>query len=115
MGGRPAPPGTRYDGFAENRVGDRLEAWHGRRYGRENTQTWTDDKLCLMPSCTELRCLWLVSTCRVHAYMHAVSPYGYDKFDTELEFGGRDDDSSRQRKRGREEGDRIAIQRCALW
>ena len=44
----------------------------GRRYGRENTQTWTDDKLCLMPSCTELRCLWLVSTCRVHAYMHAV-------------------------------------------
>ena len=63
---------TVYDGFAENGVGGRLDAWHGRRYGRENTQTWTDDKLCLMPSCTELRCLWLVSTCRVHAYMHAV-------------------------------------------
>ena len=40
----------------------------GRRYGRENTQTWTDDKLCLMPSCTELRCMPLArvdvsSTC----------------------------------------------------
>ena len=42
------------------------------------------------------------------------SPYGYNKFDTEIEFGGRDGDSG-QRKRGREEGDRIAIRRCALW
>ena len=58
-------------------------------------------------------------SCRRVEYMPSMaglskSPYGYDKFDTELEFG-RDDDSSGQRKRGREEGDHIAIQRCALW